>query len=486
MSRTEPKARSFSDTFLWGTATSAYQIEGGARDDGRGASIWDVFSRQPGRTIRGDTGDIACDHYHRLESDLDLMRELGLPAYRFSIAWPRVQPNGQGHANEMGLDFYRRLVDGLLEREIEPMVTLYHWDLPQALQDRGGWESRDTAARFAEYAEIVADALGDRVRRWITLNEPWVAAWLGYGVGLHAPGITSLRAAATAHHHLLLAHGTAMQALRTRLAADREIGIALNMMQIYAASEHPDDLAAASIADSQLNRSFADPVFRGSYPDDIGPFSAIWSEPQGPVRSGDLKVISAAVDFLGINSYHPRTVGAPARVSGEFRGDLLGRSDPAMAFGMEITEVERPGVAKTAIGWPIVPTALTDLLLRVHHDYKGVPVYITENGAACDDYVSPEGVVADAERIAYLDAHIRAVGAAIAAGADVRGYFVWSLLDNFEWSFGYSKRFGIVYVDFPSSARVPKASARWYGDLIRAGGPAAVDGEHGTASDQIA
>ena len=476
MSQSGTEAGPFPNGFLWGAATSAYQIEGGAHDDGRGASIWDVFSVQPGCTNRGDTGDIACDHYHRLEEDLDLMRELGLRAYRFSIAWPRVQPSGQGRPNEPGLDFYRRLVDGLLERDITPMVTLYHWDLPQALQELGGWESRDTADRFAEYAGIVADALGDRLRRWITLNEPWVAAWLGYGVGLHAPGIVSLRAAATAHHHLLLAHGMATQALRSRLAADHEIGIALNMAQVYPASEHPDDVAAASIADSQLNRSFADPVFRGSYPDDIGPFSAVWYEPGGPVRSGDLAAISTPIDFLGINSYHPRTGGAPSRVSSELRGDILGRSDTAMAFGMEIIEVERPGVPKTAMGWPIVPGALTDLLVRVHHDYPGVPVYITENGAACDDYLPPEGVVADTERIAYLDTHIRAVAAAITAGAEVRGYFVWSLFDNFEWSFGYSQRFGIVYVDFPSSARVPKVSAHWYRELIQAGGPAAIDG----------
>lgn len=477
MSPAERKTGTFPATFLWGAATSAYQIEGAAHDDGRGTSIWDVFSHEPGRTHRGDTGDIACDHYHRLEPDLDLMRDLGLRAYRFSIAWPRVQPEGRGHPNKLGIDFYSRLVDGLRERGIEPMATLYHWDLPQALQDVGGWESRDTAARFAEYAEIVASALGDRVKLWATLNEPWVAAWIGYGVGLHAPGISSLRAAATAHHHLLLAHGTAVQALRSCLPVNHEIGIALNMQQVHPASDHPEDLVAASIVDSQVNRSFADPVFRGRYPDDIGPFSLVWSAPDGPVRSGDLSVISSPVDFLGINSYHPRTVAASSRLNGQLRGDVLGRSDPSMAFGMDIAEAERPGVPKTAIGWPIVPAALTELLLRVHHDY-GVPLYITENGTACEDYMPPEGAVADADRIAYLDGHIRAVGAAIAAGADVRGYFVWSLFDNFEWSFGYSKRFGLVYVDFPSGARAPKASAHWYRDTIRAGGPIDAAGGH--------
>lgn len=460
--------------FVWGAATSSYQIEGAVHEDGRGTSIWDVFSHRAGTTVHGDHADVACDHYHRFESDLDLMRDLGLQAYRFSIAWPRIQPEGQGRVNQPGLDFYRRLVDGLLARGIEPVVTLYHWDLPQALQDQGGWEARSTAERFADYAGLVAGALGDSVSRWITLNEPWVAAWLGYGVGLHAPGVADLGAAARAHHHLLLGHGLALSALRSTLGSDREIGIALNMACVDPASDDPADVEAARIADAQMNRSFADPVFGRGYSQEIGPFSEVWSDPQGPVRAGDLELIAAPVDFLGINTYNPRMVGALSGAAASKRGSILGRSDDAMAFGMPLAEVEREGVEATAMGWPIVPEAMTRLLLRVHRDY-GVPVFVTENGMAGYDYATPEGAVEDPERIAYLDGHIAAVGRAIEAGVEVRGYFVWSLLDNFEWSYGYSQRFGIVYVDYPTSTRIPKASARWYRDLIagQAGGLAA-------------
>ncbi|HVW18482.1 MAG TPA: GH1 family beta-glucosidase [Solirubrobacteraceae bacterium] len=457
----------FPREFVWGAATSAYQIEGAAREGGRGASIWDVFSHEPGRTTRGDTGDVACDHYHRLESDLDLMASLGLRAYRFSIAWPRIQPAGRGPANPQGLDFYRRLVDGLLARDIEPMATLYHWDLPQGLQDEGGWPARDTAARFADYATVVGEALGDRVRRWVTVNEPWVAAWLGYGVGLHAPGIADLASAARAHHHLLLGHGLATQALRAVLPAGRELGLALNMARVDAASDHPDDVAAAAVADAQMNRSFADPVFGRGYPREIGPFSATWAADDGPVLDGDLATIATSIDFLGVNTYHPRMVAARERVAAGRRGDVLGRSDEAMSFGMPIADVDRPSVPTSSMGWPIVPEAMTDLLLRIARDYD-VPVFITENGAAAHDYVPPEGAIADDDRIAYLDGHVAAVAAALEAGADVRGYFVWSLFDNFEWSFGYSERFGIVYVDYPTSTRIPKASALWYRDLIAA------------------
>lgn len=457
----------FPPDFLWGAATAAYQIEGAVSEDGRGRSIWDVFAHTPGKTLNGDTGDKATDHYHRLDEDLDLMRDLGLRAYRFSVSWPRVLPDGAGRVNECGLDFYRRLVDGLLDRGITPAMTLYHWDLPQALQDLGGWASRETSARFAEYADVVALALGDRVPIWITVNEPWISSWFGYGLGIHAPGIADLGAAAAAHHHLLLGHGLATAALRSRLGRDRQVGAALSLAQIYPASDHPDDVAAAGIVDRQFNRSCLDPIFKARYPEGLGRFSDVWSDDAGPVRPGDLDTISAPLDFLGVNSYFSRIVASPGRLVQARANGLLGRFDPAMAFGMQVADVLPEGIAVTAFGWPVQPSGLRDLLVSLHGDLH-VPIYVTENGAAYDDYASPEGRVLDMDRVAYLDGHLRAVHEALGRGADVRGYFVWSLIDNFEWAAGYSKRFGIVYVDFPSSRRTPKASFAWYRDVIAA------------------
>ncbi|MGD0408156.1 MAG: family 1 glycosylhydrolase [Candidatus Limnocylindrales bacterium] len=456
----------FPEGFLWGAATSSYQIEGAIDQDGRKPSIWDVFCRVPGKVLHGDTGDKACDHYNRLVDDLDLMKELGLRAYRFSVAWPRIQPDGIGPVNSRGMDFYERLVDGLLERGIAPALTLYHWDLPQTLGDLGGWTSRDTASRFADYADLVALSLGDRVKIWMTLNEPWVSAWMGYGSGRHAPGVADLRSAAVAHHHLLLGHGQGLARLRSRLPKGAQVGVALSLMSTYPASEHPDDVMAASIADGQFNRSCLDPIVRGTYPDDIGPFSSTWLGADGPVRAGDMDLISAPIDFLGVNSYSARTVTARGRLDAARAAGLVGQFDPVGSFGMDVADVVPIGTPVTDIGWPVVPSGMRDLLVRLQKDY-GLPVYITENGAAYPDYITPEGLVNDPERIEYLDAYLRAVGEAIWLGADVRGYFLWSLFDNFEWGSGYAKRFGIVYVDYPTSRRIPKSSARWYGQVIR-------------------
>jgi len=454
----------FPEGFVWGAATAAYQIEGATAQDGRGPSIWDTFSHTPGRVFHGDTGDVACDHFNRVDEDLALIRELGLGAYRFSVAWPRVQPDGKS-VNRKGLDFYARLVDGLLERGVQPALTLYHWDLPQALQDAGGWPSRQTADRFAEYADIVAGELGDRVRMWITINEPWVASWVGYGIGRHAPGIADLTAAAAAHHHLLLAHGEAVTVLRQRLPAGAQVGISLSMMTIRPASDHPDDIRAAGIVDAQFNLSCGDAVMNARYPANLGVFSEIWADPDGPVRPGDLDLISQPIDFLGINSYHARTVAAPGRLAAAREAGLVGTYDPAASFGMDCADVLPIGAPTTATGWPINPDGMTELLVRLHDRYR-VPVHITENGAAYHDYPAPDGAVRDPERVEYLLAHLRAVGEAIDAGADVRGYFAWSLLDNYEWSSGYSKRFGLVYVDYPTSTRIPKDSYDVYRRII--------------------
>lgn len=452
--------------FLWGAATAAYQIEGAAAEDGRTPSIWDTFSHQPGHVANGDTGDRATDHYHRVDEDLDLIRDLGLHAYRFSVAWPRVQPDKSCKVNQRGLDHYSRLVDGLLEQNVRPVLTLYHWDLPQWIEDAGGWRSRETVDRFVEYASIVAGRLGDRVPIWMTHNEPWCCAWLGYGNGIFAPGISDYTSAAIAHHHLLLSHGRAVSVLRSILPAGAQVGIALNMMHIYPASQDPQDVAAARLADGHLNRSFAAPLFEGRYPDDAGPGSTVWAQPD-VVRPGDLAEISAKIDFLGINTYNPRHVADPTSLPRLRCDGLIGSDNPLLAFGLGFADVERFDASRTSAGWPIEPEGLRDLLLRVARDWH-VPIYVTENGAAFDDYPSPEGEVNDPGRISYLDGHLRAVAEAIAAGADVRGYFCWSLLDNFEWASGYSKRFGLVYVDYPTSGRIPKASFRWYRDVIRA------------------
>ncbi len=452
----------FPDGFLWGAATASYQIEGAVDEDGRGPSIWDTFSRTPGKTYRGDTGDIACDHYHRLEEDLDLMAGIELGAYRFSVAWPRVQPDGGGATNQKGLDFYRRLVDGLRERSIEPMLTLYHCDLPQALQDRGGWTSRETAERFAEYAGIVYGALSDSVSYWITLNEPWVEAWMGHGTGTHAPGLQDENAALSATHHLLLGHGLATERMRSMgsPADGSTLGITLNLHPALPGRDRDADREAADRVDGQANRLYLDPIFRGSYPEDTLTHYQERGADLSFVRDGDLQRISAPIDFLGVNYYFRHTVrDAPeGGEAGTPFADLNART------------IVPHAAEKTAMGWPVEPEGLTEILVRIKEEYADVPLYVTENGRAVSDYVDPEGDVDDEERISYLDAHFRAAREAMERGADLRGYMVWSFLDNFEWAEGYSKRFGLVFVDYATQKRVPKASARWYSGVIRRNG----------------
>jgi beta-glucosidase len=466
--------RRFPVDFLWGTATASYQIEGAAAEDGRGRSIWDTFSHTPGKVRNGDTGDVACDHYHRMAEDVAIMADLGLRAYRFSVAWPRVVPTGSGATNPAGLDFYSRLVDALLERDIAPVATLYHWDLPQPLQDIGGWTNREVAQRFAEYAAIVAGALGDRVSAFTTLNEPWCSAYLGYASGVHAPGHTSNAEALAAVHHLNLAHGLAVRAVRSAASAAPQLSVTLNLAQVRPATDSAADLDAVRHVDGISNRIFLEPMLRGRYPTDVLEdlrHITDWSF----VQDGDLDLIAAPIDVLGINYYSPARV---ATATPELTAQLSGRwvNDPMSTEGLSAypgtdlaVSMPQPG-PYTAMHWRIEPAGLTELLLRVHRDYPDVALMITENGAAFDDTVSPEGAVHDSDRIAYLHGHLAAVHEAIEHGADIRGYFVWSLLDNFEWAWGYSKRFGIVRVEFETGARLVKDSARWYRDVIAAGG----------------
>ncbi len=453
--QTDDRPLTFPSGFVWGAATASYQIEGAARDDGRGPSIWDTFSRRPGAVAGGHTGDVACDHYHRFRDDVRLMAGLGLDAYRFSVAWPRVQPDGSGPVNPRGLGFYDRLVDALLEVGVTPYATLYHWDLPQALEDRGGWTARDTALRFADYAEAVHRRLGDRVGTWTTINEPWVAAYLGHAAGVHAPGRTSAADAFRAAHHLLLGHGLAVR--RLRAAGAGQISLTLNLAPVVAGAAEPD-ADAADLVDAMLNRQFLDPVLRGEYP---GRVLAAASRHGGldHVHGDDLPVVSEPIDSLGINYYNPTRVAASPGAP----------PNPAYpgSEGVAFPPAEPP---LTAMGWPIAPGGLGDLLVRLSRDYPGTPLVVTENGAAFDDVPDADGRVRDPARIAYLDGHLRAAHAALAAGADLRGYLVWSLLDNFEWAEGYAKRFGIVYVDFADQRRLPKDSALWFRDVIARNG----------------
>jgi beta-glucosidase len=448
----------FPDGFLLGVGTAAYQVEGAASEDGKGQSIWDSFSHQPGAIFHGDNGDIACDQYHRIAEDVDLMAELHVPLYRFSIAWPRVQPEGKGSANQVGLDHYRHLVDLLLERGIAPAVTLYHWDLPEALQQAGGWANRETAYRFGDYAAIVADALGDQVAIWTTVNEPWVAAFLGHAAGTHAPGIHDLRQAVLASHHLLLGHGVAARAIVEQVGTPALVGITLNLAPVSAASNDPADLAAALRLDAHLNRCFLDPVLRGSYPELL---HAEYERIAGETfcQDGDLALIHARNDFLGVNYYMPRRVAA--------RRVEVDTADEASPYELWLGIVDRleEGLPQTTKGWAIKPGGLTELLVGLHAEYGAIPIYVTENGAAFADYVDPGGAVKDPERITYLREHLLAVHAAISGGVDVRGYFVWSLLDNFEWADGYSQRFGLVFVEFGTQRRIPKTSARWFSEV---------------------
>ncbi|PFG40710.1 beta-glucosidase [Georgenia soli] len=462
--------RTFPESFVWGAATAAYQIEGAASEGGRGPSIWDTFSHTPGRTVNGDTGDVAADHYHRWREDVALMTELGLDAYRLSISWPRVQPGGRGDLNPEGVAFYRDLVDALLEAGINPVVTLYHWDLPQELEDEGGWTNRATAYAFAEYARAMARELGDRVEVWTTLNEPWCSAFLGYASGVHAPGRTDPAGALAAAHHLNLAHGLAAQAIREELGEETNVSVTLNLHVTRPADpERPADLEAAHEVDLVGNHIFLGPLLDGSYPVELRELTAHltdWSF----VQPGDLVQIRQRLDVLGVNYYSTNYVRR--REPGETAtGGTGGHGDGAASpwVGLDRVEFLDPAGPLTDMGWNIEPDGLYELLTALDNAYDGLPLMVTENGAAFPDVVDEDGRVHDPERLDYVRRHLDAVARAIEDGADVRGYFVWSLLDNFEWAYGYTKRFGIVRVDYDTQVRTPKDSARWYAQVARTG-----------------
>ena len=436
----------FPETFRWGVATAAYQIEGAVREDGRGESIWDRFCHTPGKIKNGETGDIACDHYHLYPQDIQLMQEMGLRNYRFSIAWPRILPGGRGQVNAAGLDFYERLVDALLKAGIEPFVTLYHWDLPQALQDEvGGWASRETSAAFANYADVVSRRLGDRVKHWITLNEPWVSSFVGNEMGVHAPGIHDSRTAWQVSHHLLLGHGLAVPILRANCGPATRVGITLNLTPVEPATDSEEDRQLAQAADGKQNRWFLDPVFRGGYPQDM----LNWLAQQDllpTIEAGDNTIIARPVDFLGLNYYH-RTI-------------LHQHPDG----GVQMIQPE--GAEITVMGWEVYPPGLHALLSRLHNEYHIPAIYITENGVPFPDTLSPDGAVHDPRRLNYLREHFLQAQQAISEGVPLLGYFVWSLMDNFEWAHGYAPRFGTVYVDYPTQRRIVKDSGHWYSKVI--------------------
>ena len=457
--------------FVWGAATASYQIEGAVDEDGRTPSIWDTFSRRPGAVVDGDTGDVACEHYRRMPQDVALMKELGLGSYRFSVAWPRVRPDG-GAVNEAGLDFYRRLVDELLAADIRPWLTLYHWDLPQALEDAGGWTNRDTAHRFLDFALSVYDAVGDRVPTMTTLNEPWCSAFQGYTGGQHAPGRQEGAAGLVAAHHLLLAHGLVVQAVRD-LDSDTELGITLNLT---VADPHdptdPADLDAARRIDGLHNRVFLDPVLRGTFPADVLEDTADLTFAGRPwhevIRDGDLALIGSPIDVLGVNYYHGDAVSGRPQPAPTDNGVRHPTQPVVTPYLDDRIVFPRRGLPLTGLGWEVQPEGLTRLLVRLRDDYAPPPMYVTENGAAYPDALV-DGAVDDPERRDYIEAHLRAVHAALSAGVDVRGFYQWSLLDNFEWAFGYGQRFGIVYVDYATQLRIPKASARYYSRVAMTG-----------------
>ncbi len=434
----------FPDGFIWGAATSSYQIEGAVAEDGRSESVWDRFCRTPGRVLNGDTGDVACDHYHRWRDDIRIMKDLGLAAYRFSVAWPRVVPEGQGPVNQAGLDFYDRLVDGLLEAGIEPFVTLYHWDHPQRIEEAGGWRVRETAHAFARYAAAVGSRLGDRVTHWMTLNEPWVVAHLGHRTGQHAPGLVNSGTELDVIHHQLLGHGLASQALRSGRAGP-EIGVALNLEPRTARSEHPLDRDAAALEEGLMNRWFLDPLLGRGYPADLLELTR-WKA--SVITDGDLDTIAQPLDAVGLNYYRTEVVGYPGLRDCDRPLPL--REPPA-----EVTEM----------GWPVTPEGL-GTMLRMLEGYGVGAIYITESGAAYPDKAYDGQRIQDEDRRSYLERHLVEAARAIDDGVPLRGYFAWTLLDNFEWSFGYSRRFGLVHVDHVTQRRTPKASAYWYRDVI--------------------
>ncbi|MCJ7512534.1 MAG: GH1 family beta-glucosidase [Anaerolineales bacterium] len=438
-------AGAFPRDFIWGAATASYQIEGGWNEDGKGESIWDRFSHAPGNVVNGDTGDVACDHYHRWREDVALMKALGLKAYRFSISWPRILPDGRGAVNQGGLGFYSKLVDALLDAGIAPYVTLYHWDLPQPLQDQGGWPARTVVDAFAEFADIMGRSLGDRVEHWITVNEPWVSAFVGYRDGRHAPGHTDRKEALAAAHHLLLAHGRAVPVIRANCPG-ASVGIALNLTPQEPASPSAADRRESTWVDGSINRWFLDPLVGRDYPRDM---VASFGDALDFVQDGDMRTIAEPIDLLGAN-YYTR--------------NIVRSRDLSEAENLRRTVV--PGDELTEMGWEVYPQGLYDTLGRLHFGYGFPSIYVTENGAAFPDALAQDGRVNDPARLSYIKHHLLMVQRAIASGVPVKGYFVWSLLDNFEWSFGYSKRFGIVYVDYRTQQRIPKASAAWYRQVI--------------------
>ena len=441
-------AGSFPPDFLWGAATAAYQIEGGVGEGGREPSIWDVFSHTPGAVLNGDTGDVACDHYHRWETDLDIAESIGLQAYRFSVSWARLQPGGEGSLNTRGVEFYRGLLEGLGRRGIRPFVTLYHWDLPQPLEASGGWPARRTAERFADFAKQTVDALGDLATDWITLNEPWCSAFNGYHAGVHAPGRKDLAAAVAAAHHLNLAHGLAVRAIRDGAHAETRIGLTNVITDVVAASERPEDIAAARRVDSSNNMMFLAPAYLGRYPDSVHELYDRHGL-DSLVEPDDMSIISSPTDFAGINHYHQLVVEVDP-------------DDPHLG-----ARISQAPPTLTSMGWSVKPESLRNVLHRVSTEFTDIPVYVTESGAAFDDLLNSEGEVVDIDRISYLRGYFGAAAQAILDGVDLRGYFVWSLLDNFEWGEGYSKRFGLVYVDYETQERIPKASAAWYATQIQ-------------------
>ena len=446
----------FPEGFVWGTATAAFQIEGSWQEDGKGESIWDRFTARPGSTADGKNARVACDHYHRFQEDLDLARKLAPGAYRFSISWPRIVPCGVGPVNPKGLAFYDRLVDAMLARGIRPFATLFHWDLPQVLQDGGGWTSRATVEAFVNYADVVTRRLGDRVKNWMTHNEPWVVAFVGHLFGGHAPGLRDLRTALAAAHGILLSHGKAVPVIRANVPGAR-VGIVHNLEWVEPASPRAEDVAAAGRHDGAFNRWFLDAVFRGSYPEDL----LSWYAGDAPeVKPGDMEAIAAPLDFLGVNYYTRRVMAH----------DPGARAAGGHGF-MDARQVYWPFVPRAHFEeWEIAPEGLYRTLLRVSREYQPAFMYVTENGTSLPDAPGPDGAVRDPARIRYLARHTAAVHQAIADGADVRGYFLWSLLDNFEWGFGFTKRFGIVWVDYATQKRVVKDSGRWYAETARRNG----------------